>query len=63
MDNNWSFRLEPPYSKNKKAGSSLFHNKACLDLSILGRTKIRQQLNEAFRRNVEKNKDHVRQNQ
>lgn len=38
------------------------HLNACLDLSVLGKIEIREQLNEAFRRNVERQNDQVRKN-
>lgn len=48
--------------KIKKHEQSMSHLNACLDLSVLGKIEIREQLNEAFRRNVERQNDQVRKN-
>lgn len=48
--------------KIKKHESSLSHINACLDLSVLGKNEIREQLSDAFRRNIERQNDQVRKN-
>ncbi|KAJ4437326.1 hypothetical protein ANN_17464 [Periplaneta americana] len=46
--------------KIKKHEEYVVHKNATLDLSMLGKTDIRQQLDTAFRRNIERHNDVVR---